>query len=168
MRFHMFSSDCCTSVNMIWVMVAIWIFTSSIELKYFKLERRQPKKSLLEAHRKVPKFKAPFFYVSGYMFFIRTFVQAIEPCVGLIVIFPGFLLQGKHVSMFFYLFFSKVGFFVIASIFNFPNCNFRMKNSRIFNKSYRKNLHVSNSFPMPFFRKPLTFGTRQTSPHQYS
>ena len=56
------------------------------------------------------------------MFFIRTSVQAIEPWLCFIVIFPG-----GYLSNFFCIFFAKVFFFVITSIFNFPNWNLRIK-----------------------------------------
>ena len=125
MHFHMFSSDCSTSMDMIWVMIATSIFANSIELKNFW----EPEKSLLRAHQKIPVpqadcvFRAPLFRLSDYMFFIRTSVQAIEPWLCFIVIFPG----GYLSNLFFCIFFAKVFFFMITSIFNFPNWNLRMK-----------------------------------------
>ena len=167
MRFHMLSSDRCTSMDMIWVMIATSIFTNSIELKYFY---SGPGKSFIRTHQKIPVpladgvFRAPLFRLSDYMLFIWTSVQAIEPWLCFIVIFPG----GYLSNLFFRLFFAKVFFFVITSIFNFPNWNLRILRRNFGFSSYRKNLHVSNNFvPMLPFHILAIFQMRWLSTRSY-
>ena len=120
----------------------------------------------LRAHQEMPiiqvvcMLRAPLFRFSNNMFFIWTSVQAIEPWLCFITIFPG--LQG-HFSM----------FFVLTSIFNSPNWNWRMKAftkfcAKVAFSSYRKNLHVSNDFvPMLSLHNSVICRTRPISTNPY-
>ena len=126
----------------------------------------EPKILLLRAYQEMPTIRvvwmlrAPLFRFSNNIIFIRTSVQPIEPWLCFITICPELL---GHSPL----------FFVLTSIFNSPNWNWRMKAftkfcAKVAFSSYRKNLHVSNDFvPMLSLHTLIIFRMGPISTHQY-